>query len=129
MFVVMSRRRVSAASMGSSYRHLLVRSEWWRVLTAAVAHSGVLHLGFNVVSLWSCRWVGAKGRSSERASKRASVCGTAWFHTVQAKAKALGRPDYHDSPKLVSGVLEVVWSDPRHPRGDTCVHVLRGLEG
>eukprot|EP00752_Nemacystus_decipiens_P008912 g7957.t1 len=60
VYVVMSRRRVSPTSMGSSYRHLLVRSEWWRVLTAAVAHSGVLHLGFNVVSLWSCRRVEAE---------------------------------------------------------------------
>ena len=98
MFVVMSRRRVSAASMGSSYRHLLVRSEWWRVLTAAVAHSGVLHLGFNVVSLWSCRWVGGcvrMGRSRLRVCVRCENrmvlrCLTgiltlpAWFDAAQA---------------------------------------------
>lgn len=51
----MSRRRTSAASMGSSYRHLLVRSEWWRVVTAAVAHGGLLHLVFTVACLWPCR--------------------------------------------------------------------------
>eukprot|EP00903_Cladosiphon_okamuranus_P010448 g9884.t1 len=60
VFVVMSRRRVSAASMGSSYRHLLVRSEWWRVLTATVTHNGILHLGFNVASLWYCRGMEAE---------------------------------------------------------------------
>lgn len=54
---MMWKRRVSAASMGSSYRNLLVRQEWWRVVTAAVAHGGLLHLAFNITSLWSCRWV------------------------------------------------------------------------
>ncbi|CAM9710695.1 unnamed protein product [Laminaria digitata] len=51
----MWRRRIAPASMGSSYRHLVVRSEWWRVVTAALAHSGVLHLCFNISSLWGCR--------------------------------------------------------------------------
>lgn len=55
VYLVMSRTRVSSTSMGSSYRHLLVRSEWWRVVTAAVAHGGLLHLAFNIISLWSCR--------------------------------------------------------------------------
>ncbi|CAB1117291.1 unnamed protein product [Ectocarpus sp. CCAP 1310/34] len=60
VFLVMWRRRVSAASMGSSYRNLLVRQEWWRVVTAAVAHSGLLHLAFNITSLWSCRRIEAE---------------------------------------------------------------------
>lgn len=60
VFVVMWRRRVAPASMGSSYRHLVVRSEWWRVVTAAISHSGVLHLCFNISSLWACRRVEAE---------------------------------------------------------------------
>ncbi|CAM9146645.1 unnamed protein product [Scytosiphon promiscuus] len=55
VFLLMSRMRVSSTSMGSSYRNLLVRSEWWRVVTAVVAHGGLLHLAFNITSLWSCR--------------------------------------------------------------------------
>ncbi|CAM9794828.1 unnamed protein product [Ascophyllum nodosum] len=51
----MSRRRVSPAAMGSSYRHLFVRAEWWRVATAAFTHGGLFHLTFNITALWVCR--------------------------------------------------------------------------
>eukprot|EP00904_Undaria_pinnatifida_P003822 jgi/Undpi1/13440/HiC_scaffold_8.g03099.m1 len=60
VFVVMWRRRIAPASMGSSYRHLVVRSEWWRVVTAALSHSGLLHLFFNISSLWACRRIEAE---------------------------------------------------------------------
>lgn len=34
----------------------LAQGEWYRLLTAAFLHAGILHLGFNMVMLW---WIGA----------------------------------------------------------------------
>jgi membrane associated rhomboid family serine protease len=34
----------------------LAEGEWWRLLTAAFLHAGIIHLGFNMLMLW---WIGA----------------------------------------------------------------------
>ena len=34
----------------------LAQGEWWRLLTAAFLHGGIIHLGFNMLMLW---WIGA----------------------------------------------------------------------
>lgn len=34
----------------------LAHGEWWRLLTAAFLHGGLVHLGFNMLMLW---WIGA----------------------------------------------------------------------
>lgn len=38
---------------GASEGTLLVRGEWWRLLTSMFMHAGVIHLAFNMYFLWS----------------------------------------------------------------------------
>jgi membrane associated rhomboid family serine protease len=35
---------------------LVAHGEWWRLITAAFLHAGLLHIGFNMLALW---WFGA----------------------------------------------------------------------
>lgn len=42
---------------------VVVDGQWWRLLTSAFLHAGVLHLGLNMFALWEagrqmCRWLG-----------------------------------------------------------------------
>ena len=38
---------------GLSPSSVLVAGQWWRILTSAFLHAGLLHIGVNMVSLWS----------------------------------------------------------------------------
>lgn len=37
---------------GALFGPLVAQGEWWRLLTGAFLHSGVMHLGFNMLLLW-----------------------------------------------------------------------------
>jgi membrane associated rhomboid family serine protease len=39
------------AAMGGLYGPAVAAGEWWRIITAAFLHSGLIHLGFNMVAL------------------------------------------------------------------------------
>lgn len=45
---------------GAGFGPMLVRGEWWRLLSSTVLHAGLVHLGFNLWALW------AAGRFAER---------------------------------------------------------------
>lgn len=48
--------RVPVDKVAFSYRRVIQHREYWRILTAAHSHFDLFHLGFNVMSLWSCRY-------------------------------------------------------------------------
>lgn len=45
---------------GAGFGPMLLRGEWWRLLSSTVLHAGLIHLGFNLWALW------AAGRFAER---------------------------------------------------------------
>lgn len=47
--------RISPDKVCFSYAKVVTQGEWWRCLTAAHSHFDLAHIGFNVMSLWSCR--------------------------------------------------------------------------
>jgi len=47
--------RVSPDKVCFSYTKVVTQGEWWRCLTAAHSHFDLAHIGFNIMSLWSCR--------------------------------------------------------------------------
>ncbi|CAM9688100.1 unnamed protein product [Chrysoparadoxa australica] len=48
-------KRISVESVAFSYRSVVLKHEVWRVLTAGMSHFDVLHLLFNLSSLWGMR--------------------------------------------------------------------------
>lgn len=44
---------IPASWIGVHYDRVLEQREWWRLITSAYSHLGVLHIGFNMYSLWS----------------------------------------------------------------------------
>ena len=47
--------RVPVDKVAFSYAKVVKEGEWWRMLTGSHSHMEIFHLGFNVMSLWSCR--------------------------------------------------------------------------
>lgn len=52
-------KRVEFESVAFSYRKVVVDGEWWRMVTSSLSHLEIVHLGFNLYSLWNCRVVEA----------------------------------------------------------------------
>ena len=52
-------RRVEFEAVAFSYRKVVHDGERWRIITATFAHIEILHLLFNLYSLWGCRSVEA----------------------------------------------------------------------
>lgn len=48
-------KRVEFQSVAFSYRSVVTNREWWRLATSVFAHIEIMHLLFNVYSLWGCR--------------------------------------------------------------------------
>mmetsp|Transcript_33066 Transcript_33066/g.55373 ORF Transcript_33066/g.55373 Transcript_33066/m.55373 type:complete len:98 (-) Transcript_33066:531-824(-) len=48
---------VSYSEVGLSYSAVVHNREYWRILTATFSHISILHLVFNVSSLWSLGFV------------------------------------------------------------------------
>lgn len=46
--------RLPFDAVSTSYEAVILRKEYWRVFTAAFSHLDIMHLVFNMASLWSC---------------------------------------------------------------------------
>ena len=46
--------------IGTHYDRLLVDGQWWRVLTATYSHLSLMHIAFNMFSLWQYGYVEAE---------------------------------------------------------------------
>eukprot|EP00026_Physarum_polycephalum_P016330 Phypoly_transcript_17210.p1 GENE.Phypoly_transcript_17210~~Phypoly_transcript_17210.p1 ORF type:complete len:266 (+),score=22.20 Phypoly_transcript_17210:26-799(+) len=43
--------------VGFSYETVVNKKEYWRGITSSFSHSGIIHLAFNMTSLWGCRYL------------------------------------------------------------------------
>ncbi len=56
-WILTSTNRLSFEDIGITYEKIVRDWQFWRVFTASLAHANLLHLAFNMTSLWSCRFV------------------------------------------------------------------------
>ena len=52
-FLYIQKRAYSYSDVGMSYQTVAIEKQYWRCVTATMAHISLLHLLFNVSSLWS----------------------------------------------------------------------------
>lgn len=52
-----------------------VHREWWRVLTATYSHLNVLHIAFNMMSLWEFGRMEAVVRDAQREQRSGEMTG------------------------------------------------------
>lgn len=50
-------RGIDYEDIGLSYEKVVEQGHYWRAVTASLSHVNLLHLAFNMSSLWTCRFV------------------------------------------------------------------------
>jgi len=56
-FIIIRVRGWSADKIALSYQTMVINGEWYRAITSSISHINVLHIAFNMTSIWSYRFI------------------------------------------------------------------------
>ena len=57
IFVYLNSKNIDYPHVGYSYQKVVVENEWWRCISASFSHLSIMHIAFNLYSLWSLGFI------------------------------------------------------------------------